>query len=101
MRQGLSVIGVHKSKYFRLGAESSDQALLGRYTAPNDRKDILSDIQMVFQNLRPAPAKQFRSSLLQMIRHELPQLVDDRDGVDVALPLSLTPREQPVSAKNN
>src|SRR5580692_10710927 len=101
MRQSRSIRGVHKSKYLGLRAEGSDQPLLGGYAATNNREKVMSESGMIFKNGCGASTKKFCSALLKMLRHELPQLIDDRDGVDVALALGIAPSEQPMSAKDD
>src|SRR5277367_695943 len=56
---------------------------------------------MIFKNARPASTKKLCSTFLKMLRNKLPQLVDDRDGVDIALALRLAPSEEPMSAEDN
>src|SRR5271165_3495857 len=101
MRQSRSIDGVHKTKNLGLRAEGSDQPLFGGYAATNHREKVLSENEMIFNNGCAASTKKFCSALLKMLQNKLPQLVDDRNGVDVALALRFAPSEEPMSAEND
>ena len=56
---------------------------------------------MILERGRAASPKQLRSPPFQMLRNELPELVDDCDRVQVAIALRFSPSEEPVTAKKD
>jgi len=47
------------------------------------------------------PAKQICSPSFEVFGYELPELVDDRDGVHVTLMLCVSPRKKTMAAQND
>src|SRR5712671_6342970 len=95
------ISGIYKSKNLGGGAERTNQALLGRHAAPHKRVYILGEREMILKNGCMVPAKQLCSPSFEVLGYELPELVDDRDGVRVALMLGVSPRKKTVAAQND
>src|SRR6266849_2301470 len=91
MSEGLGIIRVYKSQDFGQIAEASDHSLLTRDSAADERKDIEGKLTMTSHRLVACTTKNSTPLLLHVFLDELTKLVDDRQGIHVALPLTLSP----------
>ena len=56
---------------------------------------------MILKSGGTVSAKQIGSPSFEVFGYELPELVDDRDGVQVALTLCVSPGKETVAAEND
>src|SRR5262244_132793 len=93
----LCIGGIHKSQHLGQIAETADHPLRRRNPSAQEGKNLPRQIAMAVNDRMPIASEQLAARALHMVHYKLPQLIDDGHGVQVALALRISPREQTVS----
>src|SRR5471030_2872486 len=101
MRQLLRLGRIHKAHDFRKIAEVADQSPGARNPSAQERQNINRKIASLFQRLLPRSAEQRGTLLFDVVYDKLPELVDDGNGVLIALSLRISPGEEAVTAEDD
>src|SRR5450631_4152488 len=101
MCQLLRLGRIHKAQDFRQIAGVADQSSRARNHSTQERKNIDRKIASLFQRLLPRSAEQPGTLLFDVLYDKLPELVDDGNGVFIALSLSISPGEEAVTAEDD
>src|SRR6185312_10225595 len=101
MRELLRLRGVHELHHVGCISEAADPALFAADGAANAGKDIESDGGAIVAGLVHGAAKSRLAFGFIVLLDELTDLINDGDGVQVALALGVAPGEEAVAAKNN
>src|SRR5271168_2044978 len=101
MRQLFGVRRIHKTQNLRQVAEVPDHSLPRGDASAQEGENIESKLPPVFQRPMLAASEEVCAAPLDMIDHELSKLVDDRDGIQIALALRASPGKQAVPAEHD
>src|SRR5271169_3294865 len=102
MGQFRGPIRIHKLENFRQTGVVSNQTLLAGYQPTNYRKDAAGNLFAICTR-RETLATENRSdlTLASMAKHELSDLIDDRNRVEIAFALGVAPGEESVSSQHD
>ena len=100
-REPLGVARIDESQDLRRVGKVSDHPPLSGHVATKKRKQVGGYGARVGARPVNLPSEKIGSRLLDAFLNELSELVDERDGAEVTLPLALAPGKQPVSAEHD
>jgi len=101
MGELLRLIGVDELENVGRVTERANPALLPANSTPDSREYFEREIGTIVAGLMQCAAERFHSFSGRMPLDELSNLVDDGDGIEVALALRIAPREQTMTAEDD
>src|SRR5271170_2402769 len=94
-------IRIHKLQNFWQAAVTSNQTLLTGYQPPNHRKDAPGNFFAILAHRMMLTAKNGTGPALGIAKHELANLIDDCNCVEVAFALCAAPCKQSMSSQHD
>src|SRR5579859_5813569 len=101
MRQLLRISRVDEPQHFLAAAVIPNHSLPPGNPPTDKREYVYRQFVLIRERCCSCAPKESISLLFHVLHHELAQLIDNCQSIGIALPLRVTPGEQPMPAQDN